>query len=184
MSDGIFTQPGPDGIFGYGQGGKPLDASSPTIDSDGEDLRETLVAVFPSPGHMRVARAVRNRKTGNVEKYEEFREPTERERAILAQQGVYPPPAAPIAAPAAYPPAPSPLVAPQLGAAAGPNGSNGGGNEGWPWFKLAIAAGVGAAALWAAQKYVMPMVGAGEGARDNPPDDDDADDGKGDDGED
>jgi hypothetical protein len=180
MSDGIFTQPGPDGIFGYGQGGKPLDAASPTIDSDGEDLRETLVAVFPSPGHMRVARAVRNRKTGNVEKYEEFREPTERERAILAQQGVFPPPSAPVAPPVSYPPAPSAYVAPQL---AGTNGTDKK-DEGWPWFKLAVAAGVGAAALWAAQKYVMPMVGAGEGARENPPDDDDADDGKGDDGED
>lgn len=172
MSDGIFTHPGPDGIFGHGQGGTPADPSSPTIDSDGEDLRETLVAVFPSPGHMRVARAVRNRKTGNVEKYEEFREPTERERAILAQQGVVPPPAAPVAAPAVYAPAPSPLVAPQLGATAGPGG--GGSGEGWPWFKLAIAAGMGAAALWAAQKYVMPAV---EGARMNPRDGDDGDDG-------
>jgi hypothetical protein len=159
MSDGIFTQPGPDGIFGYGQGGKPLDASSPTIDSDDEDLRETLVAVFPSPGHMRVARALRNRKTGNVEKHEEFREPTERERAFLAQQGVFPPPAAPVPCPASYGPAPSPLVAPQLGAT---DGNGGGKDEGWPWFKLAIAAGVGAAALWATQKYVMPMVASKE----------------------
>ena len=170
MSDGIFTQPGPDGIFGYGQGGKPLDASSPTIDSDGEDLRETLVAVFPSPGHMRVARAVRNRKTGNVEKYEEFREPTERERTILAQQGVFPPPAAPVPGPASYGPAPSALVAPQLGAT---DGGNGKGGEGWPWFKLAIAAGVGAAALWAAQKYVMPMVGGKQNPADGDGDDGD-----------
>lgn len=162
MSDGIFTQPGPDGIFGYGQDGTPLDASSPTIDSDGEDLRETLVAVFPSPGHMRVARAVRNRKTGNVEKYEEFREPTERERAVLAQQGVFPPPAP--AAPVAHapPPAPMPLVAPQLSGAAGGSASGAPPAE-TPWLKLALAAGVGAAALWAAQRYVMPMLSKSDG---------------------
>ena len=182
MSDGIFTQPGPDGIFGYGQGGKPLDASSPTIDSDDRDLRETLVAVFPSPGHMRVARATRNIKTGVVEKYEEYREPTERERAILAQQGVYPPPAAPVPGPVSYPPAPTSLVAPQLGSTDGGNGK-----EGWPWFKLAVAAGLGVAACLAAQKYVMPMMAGGGGERMNPRDDeDDGDDGddKGDDGED
>lgn len=173
--DGIFTQPGPDGIFGYGQGGKPLDASSPTIDSDDRDLRETLVAVFPSPGHMRVARAVQNRKTGVVEKYEEYREPTERERAILAQQGVYPPPAAPVPPPASYPPAPSPLVAPQLGATDGSEKRE----EGWPWFKLAVAAGVGAAALWAAQKYVMPLMNPQP--NDDGDDGDNADDDKGDD---
>lgn len=167
MSDGIFTQPGPDGIFGYGQGGKPLDASSPTIDSDDRDLRETLVAVFPSPGHMRVARATRNVKTGVVEKYEEYREPTERERAILAQQGVYPPPAAPSPGPVSYPPAPTGLVAPQLGSTEGTG--NGKTNE-WPWFKLALAAGLGVAACLATQKYVMPLV---SGARGNPRDDDD-----------
>lgn len=179
MSDGIFTQPGPDGIFGYGQGGKPLDASSPTIDSDDVDLRETLVAVFPSPGHMRVARAVRNRKTGVVEKYEEYREPTERERAILAQQGVFPPAAPPAPPSPSFPPAPTGLVAPQLGSTDSGSGNGAGKNQGWPWFKLAIAAGVGAAALWAAQKYVVPKM--------NPqPDDDDGADGddKGDDGED
>ena len=168
MSDGIFTQPGPDGIFGYGQGGEPLDAASPTIDSDGEDLRETLVAVFPSPGHMRVARAVRNRKTGNVEKYEEFREPTERERAILAQQGVFPPPA-PTYPTHIPPPAPVPLVAPQLGSTDQKPPAE------IPWLKLALAAGVGAAALWAAQRYVMPMIGS----KDEPDDGD----GGGDDGE-
>jgi hypothetical protein len=158
MSEGIFTQPGPDGIFGHGQGGTPLDATSPTIDSDDNNLRETLVAVFPSPGHMRVARAVRNVKSGVVEKYEEYREPTEREREILAQQGVVMPPAAAVPPPAYYP-APSSLVAPQLGATDGSDKRD----DGQPWLKLAGAALVGAAALWAAQKWVMPMLAKGEG---------------------
>lgn len=174
MSDGIFTQPGPDGIFGYGQGGKPLDASSPTIDSDDRDLRETLVAVFPSPGHMRVARATRNIKTGVVEKYEEYREPTERERAILAQQGVYPPASAPVPGPVSYPPAPTGLVAPQLGNAEGGAG-NGKAGE-WPWFKLAIAAGIGVAACLATQKYVMPLVASRSNPRADDADDDGDDD--------
>jgi hypothetical protein len=113
---------------------------------------------------MRVARAVRNRKTGNVEKYEEFREPTERERAVLAQQGVFPAQAA--AAPAAHapPPAPMPLVAPQLAGAAGSGSASGNAPPAeTPWLKLAIAAGVGAAALWAAQRYVMPMLSKSDG---------------------
>jgi len=158
MSDGIFTQPGPDGIFGYGQGGPPQDPSSPTIDSDDNDLRETLVAVFPSPGHMRVARAVRNVKSGVVEKYEEYREPTAREREILAQQGVTAPPAPSMPAPAYYP-APTALVAPQLGGTA----TDAGKDDGQPWLKLAGAALVGAAALWATQKWVMPMLAKSEG---------------------
>jgi hypothetical protein len=158
MSDGIFTQPGPDGIFGRHQGGEPLDATSATIDSDGQNLRDTLVAVFPSPGHMRVARATRNVKTGHVEKHEEYREPTPQERAILAQQGVFPPPGPPAPMPVAFPPAPTALVAPQLG-----NAGDKPADAETPWFKLAIAAAVGAAGLWATQTWVMPMLSKGSG---------------------
>lgn len=162
MSDGIFTQPGPDGIFGRHQGGEPLDASSPTIDSDGADLRDTLIAVFPSPGHMRVARATRNVRTGKVEKHEEYREPTPQERAILEQQGVKPPPAPAAPGPVSFPPAPTPLVAPQLGTQTGSAGGQPPPAE-TPWLKLALAAAVGAAGLWAAQKWVMPMLSKDSG---------------------
>lgn len=150
MNEGIFTQPGPDGIFG--RGGEPQDATSPSIDSDGQNLRETLVAVFPSPGHMRVARATRNIKTGHVEKHEEFRVPTQKEVELLAQQGVKP-----TAMPS------------QLGSTAAPAG--GGGLLDQPWLKLLGAAAVGAGAYWAVTKFVLPRLG--ESAEDDDGEDED-----------
>lgn len=134
MQEGIFTQPGPDGIFG--RGGEPQDATSPSIDSDDQNLRETLVAVFPSPGHMRVARATRNMKTNRVEKHEEFRVPTQKEVELLAQQGVKP----------------QALTSAALGEAPlAPTTTSS-----TPWVKIGIAAAVGAGALWAVNKYVLP----------------------------
>lgn len=85
--EGIFTQHGPDGIFNSG-GGTPNDASAPIIDSDGTPLRETLVVTYPSPGHMRVARARRNPTSGKVEMQEEERVPTPAEVEFLKNKGV------------------------------------------------------------------------------------------------
>lgn len=153
MNEGIFTQPGPDGIFG--RGGTPQDATSPSIDSDDQNLRETLVAVFPSPGHMRVARATRNIKTNKVEKHEEFRIPTQKEVELLAQQGIRPT-----------------AMTPATLGAVGPAGG-GGGLLDQPWLKLGVAAAVGAGALWAVNKWVLPRL---EGSDDG--DDEDEDDKK------
>lgn len=136
-NEGIFTQPGPDGIFG--RGGDPQDASSPSIDSDGQNLRETLVAVFPSPGHMRVARATKNIKTGRTEMHEQYRVPTQKEVELLAQQGITPQALGPSslgAAPDAQPGVLGTII-----------------NQ--PWLKLAGAAVVGAVGFWAVKKYVL-----------------------------
>jgi len=86
MADGIFTQPGPSGIFG--RGGPPGDSSNTPIDSDDTPLRETLLVAYPSPGHMRVARAIRHPKSGRVEMQEEYRVPSPEEVEFLRAQGV------------------------------------------------------------------------------------------------
>lgn len=161
-NDGIFTQPGPDGIFG--RGGEPLDASNPVIDANDQNLRETLVAVWQAPGHMRVARATRNIKTGGVEQHEDYREPTERERAILVSQGV----TAPV------------QVATQLGAIPSPAQLSGdtpapagaaadAKKPGQPWMKLGVAVAVGAAGFWAFGKWVVPYLEARKAAGDDEP---------------
>lgn len=156
INDGIFTQPGPDGIFN--RGGPPLDASSPPIDSDGTPLRETLVVAYPSPGHMRVARAIRHPKSGRVEMYEEYREPTEDEIAILKRQGVTVGPGSMVQhMPSPMPPAVAPPVGGYVGAAGSGEAERPGFFASQPWMKLTIAAGVGAAAFWAVNKWVIPM---------------------------
>ncbi len=149
MSDGIFTQPGPDGIFG--RGGDPADASSPPIDGDDTPLRETLVVDFPSPGHMRVARAIRHPKTGKFTEFqEEFREPTPSEVALLKQKGVVV--------------GPGSMVVSQNGV-----GEVGAPAPGQPWFKIGAALAIGAAGCYAVTKYVLPMFGG-----EKPDDNDDA----------
>jgi 2-phospho-L-lactate transferase/gluconeogenesis factor (CofD/UPF0052 family) len=147
MQDGIFTQPGPNGIFG--RGGEPGDASAPTVDGDGTMLRETLVVVYPSPGHMRVARAIRHPKTGKVEFQEEYRVPTPDEVELLKQQGVVAGPGSMITSQG-----PAPVVG-GLGDAAAPPA------DGQPWLKLGIALVAGAAGFWAVNKWVVPMVSGG-----------------------
>lgn len=156
--DGIFTQPGPDGIFG--RGGDPGDASAPSIDSDGTPLHETLVVVYPSPGHMRVARATRHPQTHKVEFQEQYRLPTPEEVELLKQQGVTV--------------GPGSMVTSQGGAVSGL-----GADEGAPpaplvpgWVKIGAAVAVGAAGFWAVNKWVVPMV---SGDRDDGDTDDDDD---------
>ncbi len=157
QNDGIFTQSGPDGIFGGG--GDPLDASSPPIDSDDTPLRETLVVDFPSPGHMRVARATRHPKSGRTEMYEEYREPTPEEVEILARQGVTVGPGSMVTS---MPQPMSPAVMPSVG---GYVGATDGAPppEGFfasqPWLKIGLGVAVGVAGFWAANKWVMPMIG-------------------------
>lgn len=155
--DGIFTEHGPDGIFG--RGGDPNDPSAPPVDGDGTPLRETLVVVYPSPGHMRVARAVRHPRTGKVEFQEQYRVPTPEEVVLLKQQGVTVGPGSMVTSQTAV----SGLGdAPAAAAAA---------SEGLPWVKLGIAAAVGAAGFWAVNKWVVPMIS--EEPRANGADDED-----------
>ena len=173
-NDGIFTQHGPDGIFG--RGGEPGDASAPTVDSDGTPLHETLIVAYPSPGHMRVARATRHPKSGRVEFQEEYRMPTPEEVALLAQKGV-----SAGAGSMMNPPA-----------AVGMFGSGRGVGEvtppapeedksifDQPWLKIAGGVAVGVAGFWVAQKWVMPWFAARSAAKAGGDDDydDGADDG-------
>jgi hypothetical protein len=142
--DGIFTQHGPDGIFG--RGGPPEDASSPPIDGDGTPLRETLVVVYPSPGHMRVARAIRHPKSGKVEFQEQYRVPTPEEAAFLKQQGITL--------------GPGSMVTSQLPPVSGlGDAAAAAANGGVPWVKLGVAVALGAAGFWAVNKWVVPMFG-------------------------
>ncbi len=165
MSDGIFTQPGPDGIFG--RGGEPGDAAAPPIDGDGTPLRETLVAVFPSPGHMRVARAIRypKRPPGqDVEFQEEYRVPTPEEVALLARQGI-------VAGPGSMVVSQGPAPVAGLGEVAP------GSTDGQPWLKLVGALVVGAAGMWAVNKFVLPRFAGDDGgdSDEGEPEDDVAD---------
>jgi hypothetical protein len=157
MNEGIFTQPGPDGIFG--RGGDPQDATAPSIDSDGQNLRETLVAVFPAPGHMRVARATKNIKTGRTEMHEQYRVPTQKEVDLLAQQGV-------------TPQALGPASVGGMGEAAPAAPGILGTIVSQPWLKLAGAAVVGAVGFWVVNKYGIPGVSKDEDADDGDDGDD------------
>lgn len=161
--DGIFTQPGPDGIFG--RGGTPEDAASPPIDGDGTPLRETLVVAYPSPGHMRVARVLRHPQTGKIVEWQEkYREPTPEEEAFLKQRGLV------VGA--------GSMIQSGAPGAVGGLGEASAAPAGIPWVKLGVAAAVGAAGFWAVNKFVVPMV-VGEEApprRRRPRDDDDEDD--------
>ncbi len=169
MSDGIFTQPGPDGIFG--RGGPPGDASSPSIDSDGTELRETLVVSYPSAGHMRVARATRNAKTGQIVEFQEqAREPTPEEVEILKRHGVVVGPGSMVRSSSGMPAIGEVPEAPVVPG----------------WVKIAGAVAVGAAGLWAVNKWVLPKFASGgdegdEGAADDAVDADETDDDDGDD---
>ena len=150
-NEGIFTQPGPDGILG--RGGEPQDATSPPIDSDGTMLRETLVADFPSPGHMRVARAIRH-PHGKVEFQEQYREPTPSEVALLAQKGVKVGPGSMVTSSSMQ----------GIGDAGVPDAAPAGGPgvlnqiKAQPWLKLAGAVVVGAVGYYVTTKWVVPEV--------------------------
>jgi len=171
-SSGIFTQPGPDGIFG--RGGEPGDPGSPAIDADGTPLRETLVVAYPSPGHMRVARAIRHPQNGKVEFQEEYRVPTPEEVALLAQQGVTAGQGSMVVSQNAT--MPSTMPSTQLGPTRSGIGAVGDppADAGFPWLTAGIAVVVGAAGFWAVNKWVVPKL---SGDRDA----DDADDGDDDD---
>ena len=159
--DGIFTQPGPDGIFG--RGGQPGDASSPPIDSDDTPLRDTLLVAYPSPGHMRVARAVRHTKTGKIVEFQEqYREPTPEEVQLLKEQGLKVGPGSMVLSgggggdaltAALVPPAPStpPPAAPEQerGVLAVVKRQ--------PWIRIGMGVAIGAAGFWAYGKYIAPM---------------------------
>lgn len=154
MQDGIFTQPGPDGMFG--RGGPPGDASSPPIDSDDTPLRETLLVAYPSPGHMRVARAIRHPKSGRTEQQEQYRVPTPEEVAFLKQQGV---PGAGSVGAGSLVPAGGGVVAGFGDATLPPAGTDPG--VGAPsalgtWVKYGAVFAAGAAGFWAVNKWVIP----------------------------
>lgn len=163
MSDGIFAQPGPNGIFNDGSG-QPLDSAAPPIDSDDTPLRETLVAVFPSPGHMRVARAIRHPKSGSVEFQEQYRVPTPAEVELLRNQGI-----TADVGPGSMMPA---LNGADAGVAPAANGAAPatGAAPGFPWGKVGLAIVAGAAGFWAVNKYVVPKF-TGDG-KEEPADDD------------
>lgn len=174
MYEGMFTQPGSDGIFGGD--GVPEDASSPSVDSDGEPLRETLIVSYPSPGHMRVARATLDRRTGQVERHEQDREPAPDEVALLRQRGVAVGPGSIVRQPANL--GEVSLPGPRLPALPGDVTRPGlpplpaGGVVPVPekkprtWLKVGVALVVGAAGFWAVNKWVVPMVkGEGETKR-------------------
>ncbi len=145
--DGIFTQPGPNGIFG--RGGTPGDPTSPPIDSDGTPLRETLLVAYPSPGHMRVARAIRHAKTGHTEFQEEYRVPTPEEAQMLKEQGLTVGPGSMVTggALAGLGEDPPPVEAPGVVAAI----------KRQPWVRIGLGVAVGVAGSWAYGKYVAPM---------------------------
>lgn len=157
-NDGIFTQPGPNGIFG--RGGTPGDASSPPIDSDDTPLRETLVVAYPSPGHMRVARAIRHAKTGHKEFQEEFRVPTPDEMELLKQQGLTVGPGSMVLAGlgedthATTNPSPDGQQPGVLGAI-----------KRQPWIRIGLGVAVGVAGYWAYGRYVAPMFGGKKSSR-------------------
>ena len=156
MQDGIFTQPGPDGMFG--RGGPPGDSSSPVIDSDDTPLRETLLVAYPSPGHMRVARAIRHPKSGRTEQQEQYRVPTPEEVEFLKQQGLPGTGAGSVGpgsmvqtgglgetAPAMPPTDPAAGTAP----AGEPSAL-------WTWAKYGAVFAAGAAGFWAVNRWVVP----------------------------
>ncbi len=158
MNDGIFTPRwGPEG-----------ETDAPPVDGDGTELRETLAVVYPSPGHMRVARQIRHPKSGNVEFQEEYREPTPEERNFLKAQGVPEigpgsmiPPGAPSGMPSVGDVAPAAAAAPAAG---------------FPWGKVGLALAVGVAGTVAAMKWVVPkLTGASDEGEDG--DGDEGDDG-------
>lgn len=66
--------------------------ASPTIDSAGNPLVQSLEVDFQAPGHMRVARVLRDprRPAGQqvVEYQEQWRAPSEEELQLLKEQGV------------------------------------------------------------------------------------------------
>lgn len=66
--------------------------ASPTIDSAGNPLVQSLEVAFQAPGHMRVARVLRDpkRPPGQqiVEYQEQFRAPSPEEVELLKEQGV------------------------------------------------------------------------------------------------
>jgi hypothetical protein len=171
-NEGIFTQPGPDGILG--RGGEPEDATSPTIDGDGAALRETLVVAYPSPGHMRVARAIRHPQ-GNVEFQEQYRVPTASEVALLAQKGVKVGPGSMVTSQGIQGIGDAGVPG-EVAAQAQPGVLNT--LKGQPWLKLAGAVAVGAVGCWVAGKWVVPYVQKKWGAEADPDevDDDDSDD--------
>jgi len=159
-NSGIFTQHGPNGVFG--RGGPPEDASAPPVDGDGTPLRETLVVAYPSPGHMRVARAIRhphNPPGQQVEFQEEFRVPTPEEVALLATQGVTVGPGSMVQSQTAMMP-PTQLGPTQPGI--GGVGDAPGEEPGFPWVKVALGVAAGAAGFWAVNKWVLPRFAGDE----------------------
>ncbi len=179
MADGIFTQPSGGGVFRDDGLSPQNDPAAPPIDSDGTPLRETLVVVYPSPGHMRVARAIRHPQSGRVEYQEELRVPTQEEVNLLAQQGVTVGPGSMVTndTGARMPGINGgPSQMPRIGEVA-PSGQAVAAS-GTPWVKLLLALGAGAAGLWAVNKWVVPKVGdfldgGGDEPRTNGDDDDD-----------
>lgn len=183
MAEGIFSQHGPEGIFNAGQG-PPADASNPIIDSDGTPLREVLEVAFPSPGHMRVARALRHPTSGKTEYQEQFREPSPEEVEWLRRSGVTVGQGSmvqsrqvpsvgdtgPGIAPNVAAPAPN-GVAPNAQAPAA-NGQPQ--KSGFGWLGVLAAFAAGGAALYVGGKYVMPKIEEWMGSQ--PADDDDVDD--------
>lgn len=176
--DGIFTQPGPDGIFG--RGGPAEDASSPPIDSDDTPLRDTLLVAYPSPGHMRVARAVRNVKTGKITEFQEqYREPTPEEVQLLKQQGLKVGPGSMVLSglgedSALTLPPTTPPPEQERGVLAVVKRQ--------PWIRIGMGVAVGVAGFWAYGKYIAPMFDKRKAAKAKAAEQDD--DGDDDDGED
>lgn len=156
FNDGIFTQPGPDGLFG--RGGMPQDASAPAIDGDDSQLRETLVVAYPSPGHMRVARAIRHPRNPpgqQVEFQEQYRVPTPEEVALLKTQGVTVGPGSMVQSQTMMAP-PSQLgpTYPGIGEVAVPPGDK----PKFPFVKVGLGVVAGAVGFWAFCKWGMPMI--------------------------
>lgn len=81
-NDGVFRQ---QQVYGES-------ADNPTIDSAGNPLVQSLEVAFQAPGHMRVARVLRDpkRPAGQqiVEYQEQFRPPSPEEVELLKEQGV------------------------------------------------------------------------------------------------
>lgn len=192
MGDGIFTQPGPDGIFNGGNGPSG-DASNPTIDSSGnafdfglndaQSLRETLLVAYPSPGHMRVARAIVNAETNELKEYQEqFREPSPDEVEWLRRKGVTVGQGSIVKSQGGGPPSNGGGIAPGVGDAGNPPNGTAATNlpaqppqkSGMGLLGVGLVFVAGAAALWAGNKYVLPKIGEFfNGVRENPDDGDD-----------